>query len=73
MEKELTSREIEIKEIKGKYEVIFGEHSDMKMQIKILNENLRRESELCMSRDKENITLNGENKTLKELLGEMKD
>lgn len=40
--------------------------------MKILNENLRRETEVCMSRDKENLTLVHENNTLKELLNEMK-
>jgi hypothetical protein len=40
--------------------------------MKILNENLRRESELCMSKEKENITLHGENKTLKELMQEIR-
>jgi cell shape-determining protein MreC len=40
--------------------------------MKILNENLRRETEVCMSREKENITLEHENKTLKDMIGEYK-
>lgn len=40
--------------------------------MKVLNENLRRETEVCISRDKENITLCNENKTLKELLNDVK-
>ena len=44
----------------------------MKDQLKTLNENLRRETEVCISRDKENVTLIHENKMLKEMLDETK-
>ena len=42
----------------------------MKDQIRVLNDNMRRESELLQSRDRENKTLTSENTMLKERLDE---
>jgi hypothetical protein len=42
----------------------------MKDQIRILNENLRRETEQLLSRDRENATLHSENQVLKSRLDE---
>jgi regulator of replication initiation timing len=42
----------------------------MKDQIRILNENLRRETEQLLSRDRENTTLHSENQVLKTRLDE---
>jgi len=41
--------------------ILFKENRDMKDQIRILNENLRRETEQLLSRDRENSTLQSEN------------
>ncbi len=51
---------------------LFKENRDMKEQIRILNENLKRETEILLSRDRENNTLMSENKMLKERLDEYK-
>ncbi len=42
----------------------------MKDQIRVLNENLRRETEQLMSRDRENTSLQSENAVLKTRLDE---
>ena len=40
--------------------------------MKVLNENLRRESELSLSKEKESLTLHSENTTLKSLLTDLR-
>lgn len=67
---ETTAKEVEdeLRSVKKKYDKVHAEYVEIQQQVKILNENLRRESELCLSRDKENLALNNENKTLKEML-----
>ena len=47
--------------IHGENTSLFKENRDMKDQIRILNENLRRETEQLLSRDRENSTLQSEN------------
>lgn len=49
------------------------ENHELSNQVKILNENLRRETEICISRDKENNTLMHENQTLKDLMSEVRN
>lgn len=51
---------------------LFRENRDMKDQLRVLNENLRRETELLQSKDRENSTLNSENTMLKQRLEEMR-
>jgi chromosome segregation ATPase len=46
------------------------ENRDMKEQLRVLNENLRRETEMLVSRDRENNTLLSENQMLKSRLDE---
>ena len=46
------------------------ENRDMKDQLKTLNENLRRETELLIARDRENNLLRDENKSLKKRMDE---
>lgn len=44
----------------------------MKEQLRVLNENLRRETEQLLSRDREMGTLGNENKMLRERLEELR-
>ncbi len=44
----------------------------MKEQLRILNENFKRESELCMTRERENKTLTNENKMLQQLFDQFR-
>jgi hypothetical protein len=46
------------------------ENRDMKDQLKTLNENLRRETELLIARDRENNLLRDENNSLKKRMDE---
>ncbi len=46
------------------------ENRDMKDQLKTLNENLRRETELLVARDRENNLLRDENNSLKKRMDE---
>ena len=62
----------ELKLLKKKHEKTHGEFIEMQQQMRILNENLRRETEVCMSREKENITIQHESKTLKDMITEYK-
>ena len=73
LEKELNEAQTELKEIKRKHDKLFTANAEMKDQLRVLNENLRRETEVLLSRDKENATLSHENKVLKELLDEHRD
>ena len=61
-----------VKKLTKENQDFFREVHDQRDQLKTLNENLRRETEIMNSRDKENQTLRHENQMLKELLDETK-
>ncbi len=61
-----------VKKLTKENQDFFREVHDQRDQLKTLNENLRRETQIMNSRDKENQTLRHENQMLKELLDETK-
>jgi len=58
--------------LKREHDITVKENIDLKEQVRVLNENLRRETEVLLSRDRENSTLIHENKVLKEMFEEVK-
>jgi chromosome segregation ATPase len=60
----------EMKKLAHENTDFFKENRDMKEQLRVLNENLRRETEMLVSRDRENNTLLSENQMLKSRLDE---
>ena len=58
--------------LKREHDITVKENIDLKEQVRVLNENLRRETEVLLSRDRENSTLIHENKVLKEMFEEIK-
>ena len=58
--------------MKKEQTIYLKESYELKEQLKTLNENLRRETEVCNSRDKENMTISSENKMLKGILDDLK-
>lgn len=62
----------ELRELKKSHDHLVRENQELKEQVRLLNENLRRETEVLLSRDKENNTLVHENKILKDLLDDSK-
>ena len=70
--KDFAEMEEEVKKLRKENQQLFKDCHEQKEQLRILNENLRRETEVCMSRDKENNTLTHENLLLKQLLEETK-
>jgi len=64
--------EKELKEVRHELEKVTADYRELQQQIKILNENLRRESEVGLSKEKESQMLFSENKSLKEMLHELK-
>jgi hypothetical protein len=53
--------EEEVKKLRKENTTMFKECHEQKEQLRVLNENLRRETELCNSRDHENRVLTNEN------------
>ena len=72
MNKDLETLKGDLKRLTLENNDLFKENRDMKEQLRILNENLKRETEILLSRDRENNTLLSENKMLKERLDEYK-
>jgi hypothetical protein len=72
MNKDLQELDTEAKKLRKENTDLFKEVHDQKEQLRVLNENLRRETELCHSRDQENKVLSNENLLLKQLLEETK-
>lgn len=70
--KEFEVLDNEVKKLRSDNQDMFKTCHEQKEQLRILNENLRRETEVCISRDKENSTLIHENTLLKQLLDETK-
>ena len=68
--KELNDIKEDMSKMHSENTSLFKENRDMKDQIRILNENLRRETEQLLSRDRENTTLHSENQVLKTRLDE---
>ena len=71
--------EKELEELRRDYKKITDEHvrlnrdnSDYKDQLKTLNENLKRQTELCTAREREANSLSQENKTLRSLMDSFK-
>ena len=73
MEKDLKESKTELHSLNKEHTRISKEWTDQKEQLRVLNENLRWETEVCIARDKENIALKGESNTLKDLLSESKE
>ena len=72
LERDLHEAQTELRQLRKEHSHLDKESQQLREQVKILNENLRRETEVCLSRDKENVTLIHENKMLKEMLDEVK-
>ena len=71
--------EKELEELRRDYKKITDEHvrlnrdnSDYKDQLKTLNENLKRQTELCTAREREANSVSQENKTLRSLMDSLK-
>mmetsp|Transcript_42573 Transcript_42573/g.31167 ORF Transcript_42573/g.31167 Transcript_42573/m.31167 type:complete len:111 (+) Transcript_42573:320-652(+) len=65
-------REQELRDTRLKADKLLEEQREMQQQLRILNENLRRESEVAASKEKENAALASENRSLKELMHDVK-
>lgn len=71
--------EKELEELRTDYKKIMDDHirvnrecGDYKEQLKIINENLKRQTELSVAREREANSVNSENKTLRGLMDSLK-
>ena len=69
---ELDKLKEELSQIQRENTSLFKDNRDMKEQLRVLNENIRRETEQLLSRDRELTTLCNENKMLRERLEELR-
>ena len=61
LNKEVTQSRDELKRLLHENTDLFKDNRDMKEQLRVLNDNLRRETELLLSRDRELTSLTSEN------------
>jgi len=71
-EKELESTREELRTLRTEHMKFARENADFKEQLRILNENLKRESQLAHSKESENLTLQHESKVLRDMLDQMR-
>lgn len=67
-EKEVTELRKEFKEMSHDNLKMTRENNDFKDQMRVINENLKRQTELQVAHEREARALNSENKTLKNLM-----
>ena len=71
-EKELEDLRIDYKKMMDEHVRVNRENGDVKEQLRILNENLKRQTELSVARERESNSLVDENKTLRSLMDSFK-
>ena len=71
-EKELEELRAEHKTLNKDHLRLTREHQDSKEQLRVLNENLKRQTDLGESRERESRSLSDENKTLRVMLEDLK-
>lgn len=71
-EKELEELRTDYKKIMDDHVRVNRENGDCKEQLRIINENLKRQTELSVARERESNSLQDENKTLRSLMDSLK-
>lgn len=71
-EKELEELRTDYKKIMDDHVRVNRENGDYKEQLRIINENLKRQTELSQARERESNSLQDENKTLRSLMDNLK-
>ena len=71
-EKELETLRVDYKKITDEHVRVHREAGDAKEQLRILNENLKRQTELSIAHERESRSLTDENKTLRGLMDTFK-
>ena len=71
-EKELTELRTDYKKITDEHVYMNRENGDYKEQLRIINENLKRQTEIAVARERESNSLVDENKTLRGLMDGLK-
>ena len=67
-EKELETLRTDYKSITDDHVKMNRDNCDYKEQLRIINENLKRQTEIAIARERESNSLNDENKTLRGLM-----
>ena len=73
VEKDYEEMKFEFGDQKDKFERLKEDNINLSNQVRILNENLRREGEVSISRERECTSYKSENESMKAILKELRD